>query len=45
MDNLIAGKYKIDKLIGKGGFGEVYTALNTKTNEDVCIKMETKFGK
>ena|SRR6516165_7705422 len=33
------GHYKIHSLIGKGGMGEVYQALNTKLDRDVAIKV------
>jgi serine/threonine protein kinase len=32
-------KYLIEKLIGSGSFGKVYSALNTHTKERVAIKM------
>ena len=39
---LIAGKYKILSMLGKGGFGETHLAVNIITGEEVAIKMETK---
>ena len=44
MDNLIgslvAGKYLIEKRIGKGSFGEIYEALDRTTNKKVGVKVE-----
>ena len=33
------GKYSLMKVIGTGGFAEVYLAINTKTKEKVAIKI------
>ena len=33
------GHYTIQSLIGKGGMGEVYRALDTKLERDVAIKV------
>src|SRR5262245_17049298 len=33
------GNYKIQSLIGHGGMGEVYRALDTKLERDVAIKI------
>jgi serine/threonine protein kinase len=36
---IIAGRFKIDRLIGRGGMGEVYAAKNVGTGRDVALKM------
>jgi serine/threonine protein kinase len=41
---LIAGKYRIDKKIGQGGFGEVYRGFDTNLKRDVAIKFLTDLG-
>ena len=33
------GVFRIDKLLGVGGMGEVYRAHDTKLNRDVAIKV------
>ena len=34
------GKFRITKKLGKGAFGVLYSGVNTKSNEEVAIKME-----
>jgi serine/threonine protein kinase len=36
----IGGKYKIDKKIGSGSFGDIYRGTNILTGEEVAIKLE-----
>ena len=36
----VAGKYLIEKKIGKGSFGEIYEAINLSNNSKVGIKVE-----
>jgi serine/threonine-protein kinase len=36
---IIGGRFKLDRLIGKGGMGEVYAAKHVKTGREVALKM------
>ncbi|KAA6408172.1 MAG: Casein kinase [Lasallia pustulata] len=43
MENLnlrIAGIYRLQRRIGEGSFGDVYTETNTEADEDAAIKLE-----
>ena len=40
--NLIFGKYKIQKIIGSGSFGNVYRGINMIDKKGVAIKVEKK---
>ena len=40
----IAGKYRIDKRIGHGGFGQVYRGTDLNLKRDVAIKLLTDIG-
>ena len=40
MEIRVGGKYKIDKKLGHGSFGALYSGINIKTNEEVAIKLE-----
>ena len=35
----VNGRYRIDKIIGQGGFGAVYKAKNLATDQDIAIKL------
>lgn len=35
---LVGGRYLIGRILGKGGFGITYAALDTKTGKKLCIK-------
>jgi len=35
---LVGGTYKVNERIGGGSFGEIYSATNTLTKQDVAIK-------
>jgi casein kinase 1 len=39
VNTVISGKYIIKKYIGSGSFGDVYEALNKKTNTSVALKI------
>ena len=41
MDLKLGGKYKIGKKLGSGAFGEVFSAKETTTSEEVAIKVES----
>jgi serine/threonine protein kinase len=41
---VIEGKYRIDKKIGQGGFGEVYRGSDLNLKRDVAIKILTDAG-
>lgn len=34
------GRYALSKQIGKGAFGEIYTAIDNATKKEVAIKLE-----
>jgi serine/threonine protein kinase len=40
MDLKVGKVYKLTKKLGAGAFGEIFHAINTKTNEEYAIKLE-----
>ena len=40
MEILVSKTWKLTKKLGSGAFGEIYHAINVKTNEEVAIKLE-----
>ena len=36
---MIAGRYKIDQLLGRGGFGAVYSVRHSNTGEALALKL------
>ncbi|CAG9330760.1 unnamed protein product [Blepharisma stoltei] len=42
LSDIFLNKYKIESVLGSGGFGKVYKAINTKTNKYVAIKTDIK---
>jgi serine/threonine protein kinase len=41
MDLKLGGKYKIGKKLGSGAFGEVFSATEIASGEEVAIKVES----
>jgi serine/threonine protein kinase len=42
--NVVIGRYRIEKLVGSGGMGEVYRAINLQTRMSVAVKVLTETG-
>lgn len=36
----VAGRFKMDRMIGSGSFGEIYMAHDVQTGQDVACKFE-----
>ena len=45
MNALVNNRYDLRELLGKGSFGMVFQALDTKTKEFVAIKTEDMFSR
>lgn len=43
--SIFAGRFILTRLLGKGGFGEVWAGIQTSTNEQVAVKLEEDVGK
>jgi len=39
MELRVGGKYRFSKRLGSGAFGDLYSGVNIKTNEEVAIKL------
>ena len=39
MELRVGGKYTLSKKLGSGAFGDIYSGVNVKTNEEVAIKL------
>lgn len=37
---LVEGKYKVNKKLGEGSFGKIFSGINSNTGENVAIKIE-----
>jgi len=37
---IVEGKYKVERKLGEGSFGKIFSGINTNTNEQVAIKIE-----
>jgi len=42
--NAVIGKYRIERLVGTGGMGEVYRAINLQAKTPVAVKALTQVG-
>ncbi|CAG9316099.1 unnamed protein product [Blepharisma stoltei] len=42
VNDIFLNKYKIESVLGSGGFGKVYKATNIKTNKQVALKTDIK---
>ena len=40
MELKVCKTYKLTKKLGAGAFGEIYHAINLKTNDEVAVKLE-----
>ena len=36
---VVGGRFKVDRVIGQGGMGEVYAAHHTTTSKEVALKV------
>jgi serine/threonine protein kinase len=45
MELRVGGKYKFTKRLGQGAFGDIYSGINIKSNEEVAIKLVSRSGK
>jgi casein kinase 1 len=41
MEVKVGGKYRLDRKIGSGSFGEIYVGTNMNTGEQIAIKLES----
>lgn len=42
---VINGKWKLERKIGSGSFGEIFLGINVETGEEVAVKLERVIAK
>ena len=45
MEEILLGKYKVIKKLGKGSFGQIYKAKDIKNNNFVAVKVDMQKDK
>ncbi|XP_073063551.1 casein kinase 1-like protein 10 isoform X3 [Primulina eburnea] len=41
MDHVVGGKFKLERKIGSGSFGELYLDVKLENGEEVAVKLES----
>jgi len=41
-EKIIFGKYKLQKKLGEGSFGKIYSAINLQSGENFALKFEER---
>ena len=44
-NEVISGRYRLERLVGEGGMGSVWSAIDTQSSERVAIKCLKEDGK
>ena len=42
IDKIVCTRYKLGRVLGKGSFGVIHSAMDIHTNEMVAVKIESK---